>query len=872
MLSLLLAVLLLAAPLYAAAADGGVGSQAPAGTVPDPEGPASSGPADLDPPEGIPEAPPSSIEGEGPAPSEAPSPTPEAPEGEESPSPDPDAVAGDKTDAPEDGDEGDEEEEPTGPAEPLLNLGGHDTYLSGNTGARFRPNDSMTRAEVASMLYRLLADPVDVSESAFTDVPFSQWYGKAVNTLNAMGIMKGDGSGRFRPDSTITRGEFVTALYGCFPYFQGEDVEFSDVDESHWAYKFIAAAVSKKWISGYTDGTFGPDKAIQRCEAVRIMNSALERRDGDFAKDREKQKFRDVPKDHWAYLEVAEAAKPVDTYDPEEENRPIKPGQTVRVTADSGLNMRDAPSTSANIITTLITGTVLTVVDTVNWPWIQVRTSGGSQGYVHSDYVALYNGGDGNGTGSGASLSASSLTLHQYQTVRLDASVTSGMNAMRWTSSDPSVAEVSYMVPYSNTKHGAMVYGKKPGTATLTFADSGTTRASCTITVTEAEPVRFAYSDVNIVGKGDSFNLLAITDTSRSAVRFRIVDGPATGTYETADYVTKTQKSTHGLADNTVRVFSRTVSFGMAGVYTLRAYSQDASGYSTGYAEFTVQVTNGNTASVSSDSRRASGEIIKIIAQFEGFVPEIEDDQLARGNPTVGHGYVVPVNNTFYNNVTREEALGNLIDKVNQGAFAKAVEDFRASYNIRMNQGQFDALTSFAYNLGPHILDPDEYYTFAIMLNAVVPPSDMSASNPYTGTLNAGSGSIYSSTSVSSSRLTTVPGGASVQVTGYERKADSTHQEVWYKVSYGSTSGWMPAGYVRLNANLTRDLSYADSTVLAYNLLLWHTASGTHYVGLLRRRLAECKLFFFSNYDEAYQSNANYTKNTYGFIFPSCCR
>ena len=78
--------------------------------------------------------------------------------------------------------------------------------------------------------------------------------------------------------------------------------------EGHWAYPYIASAVAKGWITGFEDGTFGPDKPITRCQAVKIMNSALERRDEDFAKDRAQQKFYDVPSSHWAYLEIAEAA------------------------------------------------------------------------------------------------------------------------------------------------------------------------------------------------------------------------------------------------------------------------------------------------------------------------------------------------------------------------------------------------------------------------------------------------------------------------------------------------------------------------------------------------------------------------------------
>ena len=136
-----------------------------------------------------------------------------------------------------------------------------------------------------------------------------------------------------------------------------------------------------------------------------------------------------------------------------------------------------------------------------------------------------------------------------------------------------------------------------------------------------------------------------------------------------------------------------------------------------------------------------------------------------------------------------------------------------------------------------------------------------------------GSGQIYSQPSVNSSVVATVPGGSNVTVTGYQRYSTDRQQEVWYRVSYGSTGGWMPAGYVRLSANnLIHDLNYADSTVLANNFLQWHTSNGTHYAGLIRRRMAECKMFFFANYAEAVSTHPNYTKNTYGFVFPPCCK
>jgi len=819
---------------------------------------------------------PSSLEGD--EPGATPSPEPES-----SPEPvDPEPVPPEGGDADEDdGDNGDDipEGAPSTDALPLLVTGGHDTYLSGYAGAVFKPDNPMMRGEVAYMFYKLLATKPPVSQSQFTDVSFDSWWGPAINCVAKAGAFHGMGNDIFAPSKSITRAEFVTALTKCFGLESGS-ADFSDVSEDHWAYPYIASAVAKGWISGFGDGTFKPNDPITRCQAVTVMNSALGRRDGDFAKDRAEQKFYDVPSSHWAYLEIAEAAKPVEPIDPEPQPNvhPIKKDDVVVVTADDGLNVRQTPSTSGNRITTVSKGTLLTVTDTAQWPWVHIKMNSGKVGYVHSDYVKKYDGGtvDPNVpvVGSGATLSTGRVNLHQYQTFRLDASVTSGMDAMVWKSSDPSVAEVGYTVAYNSSKHGAMVYGKKPGTATLTFSDrAGTTSVSCTVTVSAPEAVRFAYSDAVSVGLNVKFNLVGITDPSRSAVRFEIVSGPAKGTYTTNSFETKTASSTYGLPNNTVRVFRANVSFGVAGNYTVRAYSADASGnYSKDYKEFAVRVNSASSVNtVSNDSRVASAEIIKIIAGIEGFVPEIEDDQLARGNPTVGHGYVVPVNHAFYNTMTKEEAFAQIVDSVSKGEYAAAVEKFRSKYGIRMSQGQFDALVSFAYNLGPNIFQPDQYYTFAIMLNAVMPPSDIQT-NPRSGYLNVGNAPIYTSANVNSSQLVTVPNGKAVTVSGYNRIASDTKHEMWYKVSYNGTTGWMPAGYVRLNIqNPVYDMNYIDSTVFAYNYLQWHTADHVHYKGLLRRRMAELKIFFFGNYAEANTANPNYTKNTYGFIFPTCC-
>lgn len=822
---------------------------------------------------------------------------------------------------------------------PLLVVGGHEAYMSGEEGARFYPDRAMTRAEMAQVLYNLLASYPPVTGGSFSDVSDSAWYATAVNTLVELDVLSGYEDGTFRPNNAVTRAEFVTAVCKCFDSLSTGSAGFSDVS-GHWAEGFINQAVAEDWISGFTDGTFRPDESIQRCQVTAILNNALERTGSGFAADAGTQEFVDVPSSHWAYEHIAEAADPVyddptatitgnevrvrsgpdttytilgyvnagdlvyvladpsgdwvqirtvdgivgyvssqyvrlDEEEPSDDPSGFQVGQTVQVTAEPSLRLRSGPGTNYEAITSLATGVRLTITSVESNGWLGVETASGVEGYVHPDYVEVYTGGGGGGgTATGATVSTNSLTLAQYQSARLDGSVTSNLSAMEWTSSDPSVAYVGYTVPYGGNTEGAIVYGASPGTATLTFTDGAGATATCTVTVTAAESVRFAYSDENIIGVGDNFNLTAITDSSKTGVRFTIATGPATGSWDTTSYTSESRVSSYGLPTNQVRVFTRSVSFGRAGTYTVRAYSQTSGGsWSTDYCEFTVMVTSSDihSSTTTTESRRVSTEGLNVIADFEGSVPEIEDDVLASGNPTVGYGYVVPVNTTFYNNLTTSELFAQLVQIANE-TYSPAVENFRSTYNIKMNQAHFDALTSFVFNCGVGTLSSDYGFRRAL-LNAV----DVSGfSGSATGTVNVddvdlGAAPVYSSASTASQQVTTLDIGATVTVTSVSSTRTSTKQEVWYQVTTsGGQVGWMPAGYIQLSGSWTRDLAWADSTVLANNFLQWNKAGGVQ-PGLVYRRLAECNIFFFGDYEKAMKANGYWGINYYGFNFPDEC-
>ena len=524
-------------------------------------------------------------------------------------------------------------------------------------------------------------------------------------------------------------------------------------------------------------------------------------------------------------------------------------GEYVRVTV--GLNLRSEPNTSCKVLTVLSTGTVLNVLDRKTSGWVHVRTTGGAEGYVSAEYVAAYDP-----SSSSASVSVSSVDLAQYKTIYIQASAS---GSVTWESSDASVATAK-----AGVSGQLFIYGAAPGTAKITAKSAnGTALATVSVTVSAPEAVRFAYTTPNIITAGASFNLKAVTDTQKSAVRFEI-DG--VGTYDTTSYDSESQ------GDNNVRIFSASATISTPGTYTVRAYSSSGGGYSSDYREFTILVVSTTDSDTTTgESRRVSDSMLDNIASYEGYVPQVSPDTLAGNIPTVGYGYVVSKNTTFYNNLTRSEAKAMLADTVNRGSYTTEINRFISSNGLLMSQCQFDALASFSYNVGAGYWNGSgNCYVRTVIMNTVVPPQDLSSSNPYGGKVTASTLPMYQDHSASSTQITTLKINTSVNILDYYR--DSSTKQSWYKVSASGKSGWVRAGDVAFNSTsgLTHDLNYVDAYTFGSNLLDWHVAGGNCYIGLYYRRLAEAKVFSYGNYAEASPSNGNYKKNTYGYKVPSC--
>ncbi|HIS72779.1 MAG TPA: S-layer homology domain-containing protein, partial [Candidatus Scatomorpha pullicola] len=163
-----------------------------------------------------------------------------------------------------------------------LNTEDHVAYIIGYPDGEVKPEGNITRAEVATIFFRLLTDETRdeywSKTNSYTDVPADSWFNNAISTLSNMGIIDGYADGSFRPDAPITRAEFTKIAVSFFEYadYVYENT-FTDVRSGSWYTQFIAAAVEIGLIEGYPDGTFRPDNYITRAEACTIVNRTLNR-------------------------------------------------------------------------------------------------------------------------------------------------------------------------------------------------------------------------------------------------------------------------------------------------------------------------------------------------------------------------------------------------------------------------------------------------------------------------------------------------------------------------------------------------------------------------------------------------------------------
>ena len=193
-----------------------------------------------------------------------------------------------------------------------LNTTDHFAYIVGYGNGEVRPQNNITRAEVATIFFRLLTDDVRdenlTKTNRYSDVAATSWYNTAVSTLSSMGIITGYPDGTFRPNAAITRAEFAAIAARFDNDGDKTAAKFSDI-ATHWAKDEISIAYNNGWITGYPDGTFGPQRDITRAETMTLVNRVLNRQpetEDDFLPNMTVWTGNANPK-AWYYLAVQKA-------------------------------------------------------------------------------------------------------------------------------------------------------------------------------------------------------------------------------------------------------------------------------------------------------------------------------------------------------------------------------------------------------------------------------------------------------------------------------------------------------------------------------------------------------------------------------------
>ena len=601
------------------------------------------------------------------------------------------------------------------------------------------------------------------------------------------------------------------------------------------------------------------------------------------------------------------------TETPSEPTTPETPSETTTATVNADvLNVRSGKGTDTSIVGTIRNGETVTVLDNSDATWVKIKTSSGLEGYVHRDYLNFgSNAGGGSSTVKYAQVTADVLNVRsgmgtEYSKIGsvsygeivevLDDS-NAGWAKIKTSSGLEGYVSKDYLgevgennvsnsvtIPAGKTYYAASSSGYwyssnnsvatasngyitavAPGTCTIT----GSNGITYSITVTEGEAVRTAYASPNIAAVGETVEMVAVTDTTRDSVQFRIrqSDG-TTKTVNAYDYTTEYCNGT------TTRVWKASTTFSSAGTHQIEVYStKNGVMSSTGYTTdaYTVWSTGANESS--NETRRISDEMINLIASWEGYSSTVYPDNLAGGIPTIGYGQTFGTGVQFYNNMSKTEAWSLLVKSINAGSYTSEVNRFLQNNGIKATQSQFDALVSFSYNIGSGYWNGTSQMDLReIMLNAVVPPT-IAAGTSLPASVTFQGARLYNSPSKSASVLRAVNNGTSVQV--LEASYDSSIKSGWYKVQLSDgTVGYMCSGYVRFasSVSVTHDLNYVDAHAFGSEMLLWHHAGGNCYAGLVYRRMGEAKVFSYGDYASATPGNYEYQRNTYGYDIPDCIR
>ncbi len=432
---------------------------------------------------------------------------------------------------------------------------------------------------------------------------------------------------------------------------------------------------------------------------------------------------------------------------------------------------------------------------------------------------------------SGSSINISKTSISSLSKLK-SVYLTSSTSGVKWKSSNTSIATVS----------DGVVDTKAEGYVTISaYTSSGA--ATCLINVTSADSIQFVFASPNSAPKNSTVTFKAITDTTRTAVRFVVSKGSTSYTIDA------TSKEKDG--DNYIWFAKQ--SLPTSGEWSIKSYSKTGGTDYTatsGNGEGTVFVTNStDTTTTVEGERRASDSVIALIANYEGFLSSVTADSIT-SDPTLGYGKVILSNEEFYNNLTKNEAYAYLCQTVNSGGYTTKTNQFLTENNIKFNQNQFDALVCFTYNLGAYVIYNDSDLQNVLLDTGTTTPGTIKAGA--SGYVNASYVNLRSGAGTGYSILTTMD-----QNTKFTFVDGTLYNSNWYKIKLSSgTTGYIYSSYASASAtSSTRDLDNVSKTSFVNNFFAYHHAGGSCYWGLLYRKIDEGEMFFYADYTRDGQYN-----------------
>lgn len=433
-------------------------------------------------------------------------------------------------------------------------------------------------------------------------------------------------------------------------------------------------------------------------------------------------------------------------------------------------------------------------------------------------------------SGSSVNISLTSINnMRRGKSVLLKSST----GSVKWKSSNTSIATVS----------NGIVDTKANGYVTISaYTSSGA--ATCLIKVIGRDNIRFVYASPNSAPKNSNVTFKAITDTDRIAVRFVVSNGSTSYTVEANNKV----------KDGNNYIWSASHKLSSSGKWTVKAYAKfkTSNEYLTtpgnGEGEVFVTASTDTTTTVCTE-RRASDELINVIADYEGFLSTVTADSITT-DPTLGYGKVILTNEQFYNNLTKNEAYAYLCQTVNKGGYTTRTNSFLIDNDIKFNQRQFDALVCFTYNVGASAIYNDSDLQ-AVLLNTKT-GSSSSVKAGASGYVNASDVNLRSGAGTNYSVLTCMS-----QNTKFTFVDGKVYNSNWYKIKLSNgTTGYICKPYASVSGGSgTRDLNNVNKQSFLNNFLQYHHAAGSCYWGLLYRRIDEAEMFFYGDYKRDGQYN-----------------